>query len=369
MAYTNLTLPTLIVIYLYSTNTDSWKDIHVYDPSPSEVLLYPRLKLGPVINGAVYVGHRDHIVSFDLHNEVCSVIPIPSSTVINSDILDFEGSVAVIFRSVEYESSVISLWTLDDIQGKVSWTKKFDLDHMSWIYSYLGDGLFYGRTDKSVLSRVSLWTLADVRGKLSWIKKFNIDKGSMYWVYSYLSGGLLYGQTGTKVLYDYTNNDFKSFPGLSKEPEAVFSKQEKTEINHGSYILDKTKNLQVEGEDGCEIEENIEGLLDNIICYGRLWTNKKFNRKLIKTILSRMWGVESNAWTVKIKERFKDSFVLVFSFKEKNQLKKITEKAPWFLNNGMLVMGAKLLWMSGATGRKFYIRFSYGLEQQKKTQC
>lgn len=71
-------------------------------------------------------------------------------------------------------------------------------------------------------SGISLWTLADIAGKLFWTKKFNIVRDDIHHVYSYLGGGLLYGETGSNILYDYISNDFKSFPRLAKEPEAVF---------------------------------------------------------------------------------------------------------------------------------------------------
>ncbi|KAK1354441.1 hypothetical protein POM88_047697 [Heracleum sosnowskyi] len=136
----------LPVLQLYSTNTNSWKEIHVHDTSPIKVMSYPSLKLGPVINGAMYMGRKEYVVSFDLHSEVCIAVPIPTFMVRYSDILDFEGSVAAIFGSVS-EGSEISLWTLDNIDGKVSWTKKFNiaLDDMGWIYSYLGAGVLFGR--------------------------------------------------------------------------------------------------------------------------------------------------------------------------------------------------------------------------------
>ena len=67
------------------------------------------------------MGRKEHIVSFDLHNEVFTVVTIPSSMVKYSYILDFQGYVVVIFGSID-ERSRINLWTLDDIHGKLSWT-------------------------------------------------------------------------------------------------------------------------------------------------------------------------------------------------------------------------------------------------------
>ncbi|KAK1373792.1 hypothetical protein POM88_029985 [Heracleum sosnowskyi] len=141
----------LPILQIYSTNDNSWKEIYVHDTSPTNVMSYPYLKLGPVINGAMYMGRKEYVVSFDLQSEVCTVVPTPSSMVRYSDILDFEDSVAIIFGSKD-KGSEISLWTLDNIHDSTSWNKKFDIeqDNMGWIYSCLGGGLLYGRTREDV---------------------------------------------------------------------------------------------------------------------------------------------------------------------------------------------------------------------------
>ncbi|XP_074352477.1 putative F-box protein At4g38870 [Apium graveolens] len=135
-----------MVLHLYSTNTNSWRDIHVHDTSPTKVMSYPCLKLGPLISGVIYMGRKEYVVSFNLHTEVFTMFPTPSYMVRYSDILDFEGSVAVIFGSKD-RGSEISLGILDNSNGNVSWTKKFNIveDTMGWIYSCLGGGMFYGR--------------------------------------------------------------------------------------------------------------------------------------------------------------------------------------------------------------------------------
>lgn len=160
------------IVELYSTGTDSWKVIKFPDKSPREVV---KLNLGPVINGVLHMKYKGQLVSFDLHNEVFSVITsFPRSKLIKSELLDFESSVAVIFQS---------------------------------------------RKEKSPISP---WTLANVCGQLFWTKRFNIVNRDIDCVYSYLGDGLLYVMTDKKKLYDYTNNEFKSFPSLSKAPKAVF---------------------------------------------------------------------------------------------------------------------------------------------------
>ncbi|KAK1398996.1 hypothetical protein POM88_008859 [Heracleum sosnowskyi] len=62
--------------------------------------------------------------------------------------MDFEGSVAMVFES----EPGLYLWTMDNVSGELSWTKKFsieyglkDLDTEIWLSCYLGAKQFYGR--------------------------------------------------------------------------------------------------------------------------------------------------------------------------------------------------------------------------------
>ncbi|KAK1358309.1 hypothetical protein POM88_051565 [Heracleum sosnowskyi] len=113
---------------LYSSNDDSWKDIEIPEtlqkflPRPSSRCVYTK-------NGVVYVEGCDGILSFDLKNEEFGILyEYPQYTKPNSRIFDVEGSVAMIFRSDPVKKSANSLWMLNDVCGKLSWTKKFDLD-------------------------------------------------------------------------------------------------------------------------------------------------------------------------------------------------------------------------------------------------
>ncbi|XP_017238944.1 putative F-box protein At4g38870 [Daucus carota subsp. sativus] len=198
-----LTTGGLPVLQLYSTNTNSWQEIYINDTSPSKVLCYPYLKLGPVINGVIYTGRKEYAVSFNMHTEVCTAIPIPSSMVRYSDILDFEGSAAVICGSAS-RGSELSLLTLDNVDGKISWTKMFNIiqDGMGWIYSCLGGGLLYGRKR---------------------------------------------GDVTEYFLYDYRNKDFKYMP-LSNSPVRTFLKYTETVasvkgLSHDLYEFNKTVSL------------------------------------------------------------------------------------------------------------------------------
>lgn len=88
-------------------------------------------------------------MSFDLHKEVLKSVPFPGFIQRKrSNVLDFEGSAAMVFES----GSGVDLWILDDVSGKNCWTKKFaieyglidSLDTEIWLSCYVGGGQFYG---------------------------------------------------------------------------------------------------------------------------------------------------------------------------------------------------------------------------------
>lgn len=131
-------------VYLYSTNTDSWRRFQ--DPILRKLYGY---ESNIVVNGVLYIKCESELITFDLHQEVFGLVPLPGFTGKNkSDVLDFEGSVGIFFESVG-DAEGIFLWTLDDVSGQVQWTKKFrinvDPGLRLWLYCYLGAGDFYGR--------------------------------------------------------------------------------------------------------------------------------------------------------------------------------------------------------------------------------
>lgn len=130
------------IVQVYSTDTDCWKEFRApilqnwKDWSGAQI----------VVDGILYFDGADELVSFDLRNEVFGLVPFPTFIQTKkSDVLDFEGSVAMVFES----GLGIDLWTLDDVSGQVSWTKSFSIENESetemWLQSYLGARQFYGR--------------------------------------------------------------------------------------------------------------------------------------------------------------------------------------------------------------------------------
>lgn len=134
------------IVQVYSTYTNCWKEFRAPILQNGKLSETSFRQTQIVVNGVLYFDGGDDLVSFDLCNEVFGLLPFPSFIQEKwSDILDFEGSVAMVFESV----SGIDLWTLDDVCGHVSWTKSFSIENDSqteiWLQSYLGAGQFFGR--------------------------------------------------------------------------------------------------------------------------------------------------------------------------------------------------------------------------------
>ncbi|KAK1365281.1 hypothetical protein POM88_040842 [Heracleum sosnowskyi] len=140
MSYTDLPF-----VEVYSNNANSWTEIWYR----ADIHWERYTGTNVVVNGVLYFDTSNELVSFDMRTEVFGLVPFPSGVQgKGSDVLDFEGSVAMVFQS----DSGIDLWTLDDVSGsdEVSWTKKFstqlndDEEGDIWLKLYLGGGQFYG---------------------------------------------------------------------------------------------------------------------------------------------------------------------------------------------------------------------------------
>ncbi|KAK1375168.1 hypothetical protein POM88_031361 [Heracleum sosnowskyi] len=123
--------------------TDRDNYINTFTSSPKIIVPIQLYKV-------LYFDGGDVLVSFDLHDEVFRLVQFPSliRRRKRSDVLDFEGSLAMVFES---GPGVVDLWTLDHVSKEVSWTKKFsfgndldDLETKIWLSCYLGAGQFYG---------------------------------------------------------------------------------------------------------------------------------------------------------------------------------------------------------------------------------
>lgn len=139
-----------LVAEVYSANADSWKEIEVPKPLIS-FSMFPDSRCVYVQPGALYFEGTNQILSFNLHDEVFEAYPYPNPEqhTRKSNLLEFEGSAAVILESL-HDPSVLSIWTLNN--GNVSWTKQINLDldfKIDRVVLYLGAGQFVVAVPKS----------------------------------------------------------------------------------------------------------------------------------------------------------------------------------------------------------------------------
>ncbi|KAK1358698.1 hypothetical protein POM88_043172 [Heracleum sosnowskyi] len=146
----------LLVVQLYSVNSDLWKEIEVDIELPS-LLFYsacPILISGPVIDGILFLDAVNTIIAFHLHNELFGLIPYPSFMhTRKSDVLDYEGSVAVVLETVvegSLDKKEVGLWTVDSVSDEIFWKKILTFDAGSeaieWVFVYCGADKFVGNT-------------------------------------------------------------------------------------------------------------------------------------------------------------------------------------------------------------------------------
>ncbi|KAK1398892.1 hypothetical protein POM88_008755 [Heracleum sosnowskyi] len=137
------------IVQVYSTNADCYREFRA--PILKKWMVYARdninvyRRTNTFVNGVLYFDGGDELVSFDLHDEVFGLIPFPRFVQRKmSDVLDFKCSVAMIFES----GPGVDLWTLNNVSGQLSWTKKFsievDIEMEIWVSFYLGAQQFYG---------------------------------------------------------------------------------------------------------------------------------------------------------------------------------------------------------------------------------
>ncbi|KAF4393721.1 hypothetical protein G4B88_007707 [Cannabis sativa] len=103
-------------------------------------------------------------------------------------------------------------------------------------------------------------------------------------------------------------------------------------------LLDRTGNLRVDDEAVWEVNEGSEAEVGKSCLLGRFCSNKTMNRTLIRTILGRVWRLAEVDWGVKIKKVTTEASFMIFSFKNEEDLKRIVNKSPWMLNNGVLIL-------------------------------
>ncbi|KAF4397799.1 hypothetical protein G4B88_017280 [Cannabis sativa] len=72
---------------------------------------------------------------------------------------------------------------------------------------------------------------------------------------------------------------------------------------------------------------------------GRLCTNSEHSRGFLKKVLGGIWRLKDAEWNIKIKEKFEKGLFLTFTFASKSIQSRILTRMPWYLSNGVLILG------------------------------
>ncbi|XP_063946275.1 putative F-box protein At4g09190 [Daucus carota subsp. sativus] len=111
-----------LVADLYSSKNGNFMEINVPDNVKNIEVRTNSKCFHDLKTGVLYFEGMDELISFDLEKEVFGVYSYPFPDHVQhskSNVLDFEGSAAMVFEAVD--GSVLSLWTLDDVcDDKVS---------------------------------------------------------------------------------------------------------------------------------------------------------------------------------------------------------------------------------------------------------
>ncbi|KAF4353446.1 hypothetical protein F8388_005048 [Cannabis sativa] len=105
-------------------------------------------------------------------------------------------------------------------------------------------------------------------------------------------------------------------------------------------ILKKTHNLQVTDEDEeWEVDKSLSITVSKFNLRGRLYTNSEHSREFLKKVLGGIWRLKDVEWNIKIKEKFETGLFLTFTFAFESIQSRILTKMPWYLSNGVLILG------------------------------
>ncbi|KAF4396472.1 hypothetical protein F8388_005742 [Cannabis sativa] len=105
-------------------------------------------------------------------------------------------------------------------------------------------------------------------------------------------------------------------------------------------ILKKTHNLQVTDEDEeWEVDKSLSITIARYNLRGRLCTNSDHSRGFLKKVLGGIWRLKEGEWNIKIKEKIDSGLFLSFTFASESIQSRILSKMPWYLSNGVLILG------------------------------
>ncbi|KAF4372652.1 hypothetical protein F8388_009569 [Cannabis sativa] len=105
-------------------------------------------------------------------------------------------------------------------------------------------------------------------------------------------------------------------------------------------LLQKTHNLQVTDEDEeWEEDKSLSITIAKSNLRGRLCTNSDHCKGFLKKVLGGIWRLKDGEWNLKIKEKFETGLFLTFTFASESIQSRILSKMPWYLSNGVLILG------------------------------
>uniref|UniRef100_A0A803NSJ4 Reverse transcriptase n=1 Tax=Cannabis sativa TaxID=3483 RepID=A0A803NSJ4_CANSA len=104
-------------------------------------------------------------------------------------------------------------------------------------------------------------------------------------------------------------------------------------------FLSKTTQLHVSDEEEWEVDKSLSLTIAKNNLRGRLCTNVDHSRGFLKKVLGRIWRLKEAEWNIKIQEKFDSGMFLSFSFASEQNQSRILAKMPWYLSNGLLILG------------------------------
>ncbi|KAL5541994.1 hypothetical protein UlMin_009704 [Ulmus minor] len=100
-------------------------------------------------------------------------------------------------------------------------------------------------------------------------------------------------------------------------------------------LVDRTLQLKMREDEDWESLPMEPVEITGLSLLGSLLTKKPWTKKLTKTVLGRIWGVEIG-WDLKIIKQENKACILGFYFTDRDLLEMVLESRPWRLNDGVL---------------------------------
>ncbi|KAF4371770.1 hypothetical protein F8388_023083 [Cannabis sativa] len=104
-------------------------------------------------------------------------------------------------------------------------------------------------------------------------------------------------------------------------------------------LLAKTHNLQVTDDEEWEIDKSLFITIAKCNLRGRLCTTTEHSWSFLKKVLGGIWRLKEAEWNLKIKEKYESGLFLTFTFASESIQNRILTKMPWYLSNGVLILG------------------------------